>query len=103
MKQELRLYSEVVVQEILKVHMLKVVACLMQYDINAVCCCGTFTKFGVNECDLLSISLSFYLSPEGQQQLHLFLSSHSSKSLEDARRLSENLLDTISVECGVSR
>ncbi|XP_030482499.2 protein RIK isoform X1 [Cannabis sativa] len=40
---------------------------------------------------------------EEQQQLHLFLSSHSSKSLEDARRLSENLLDTISIECGVSR
>ncbi|PON46176.1 KH domain containing protein [Parasponia andersonii] len=40
---------------------------------------------------------------EGQQQLHLFLSSNSSKSLEDARRLSENLLDTISVECGVPR
>ncbi|XP_062106498.1 protein RIK isoform X2 [Humulus lupulus] len=38
-----------------------------------------------------------------EPQLHLFLSSHSSKSLEDARRLSENLLDTISVECGVSR
>ncbi|XP_024016883.1 protein RIK isoform X3 [Morus notabilis] len=40
---------------------------------------------------------------EGQQRLHLFLSSNNPKSLEDARRLAENLLDTISVECGVSR
>ncbi|KAF3444857.1 hypothetical protein FNV43_RR14550 [Rhamnella rubrinervis] len=42
-------------------------------------------------------------SGEGQQQLHLFLSSSNSKSLNDAKRLAENLLDTISVECGVSR
>lgn len=51
-------------------------------------------------------SIIYYLLlflTEGQQQLHLFLSSNNPKSLEDARRLAENLLDTISVECGVSR
>ncbi|KAJ0099759.1 hypothetical protein Patl1_21726 [Pistacia atlantica] len=37
------------------------------------------------------------------QPLHLFLSSSNPKSLEDAKRLAENLLDTISVECGASR
>ncbi|TXG57687.1 hypothetical protein EZV62_015516 [Acer yangbiense] len=44
--------------------------------------------------------------PQGeelQQPLHLFLSSNNPKSLEDAKRLAENLLDTISVECGASR
>ncbi|KAE8021804.1 hypothetical protein FH972_007665 [Carpinus fangiana] len=40
---------------------------------------------------------------EGQQPLHLFLSSNNPKSLEDAKRLAENLLDTISVECCASR
>ncbi|KAF5725405.1 protein RIK isoform X2 [Tripterygium wilfordii] len=35
--------------------------------------------------------------------LHLFLSSTNSKGLEDAKRLAENLLDTISLECGASR
>ncbi|GMY12905.1 protein RIK isoform X1 [Fagus crenata] len=39
---------------------------------------------------------------EGQQPLHLFLSSNNPKSLEDAKRLAENLLDTISLECGAS-
>ncbi|KAL9233729.1 hypothetical protein vseg_008687 [Gypsophila vaccaria] len=42
-------------------------------------------------------------SEEGQQPLHLFLSSNNQKSLEDARLLAENLLDTISRECGASR
>ncbi|KAK8958487.1 hypothetical protein KSP40_PGU019858 [Platanthera guangdongensis] len=37
------------------------------------------------------------------QQLHLYLSSTNSKSLEAARSLAENLLDTISAECGASR
>lgn len=40
---------------------------------------------------------------DGPQPLHLFLSSNNSKSLEDARLLAENLLDTISTECGASR
>uniref|UniRef100_A0A2P2LTF2 Protein RIK n=2 Tax=Rhizophora mucronata TaxID=61149 RepID=A0A2P2LTF2_RHIMU len=40
---------------------------------------------------------------EVQQPLHLFLSASNSKSLEDAKRLAENLLDTISLECGASR
>ncbi|KAH9625282.1 hypothetical protein KSS87_009040 [Heliosperma pusillum] len=40
---------------------------------------------------------------EGQQPLHLFLSSNNQKSLEDARLLAENLLDTISQECGATR
>ncbi|KAJ0981968.1 hypothetical protein J5N97_010223 [Dioscorea zingiberensis] len=38
-----------------------------------------------------------------QEPLHLFLSSSNPKSLEDARILAENLLDTICVECGASR
>ncbi|XP_058080270.1 protein RIK isoform X2 [Magnolia sinica] len=45
-------------------------------------------------------------SPHGeeiQQTLHLYLSSTNPKSLEDAKLLAENLLDTISVECGASR
>ncbi|KAI6670365.1 hypothetical protein NL676_005250 [Syzygium grande] len=40
---------------------------------------------------------------EGQQPLHLFLSSNNAKSLESAKSLAENLLDTISLECGGSR
>ncbi|KAG6716580.1 hypothetical protein I3842_04G056300 [Carya illinoinensis] len=43
------------------------------------------------------------LREEGQQPLHLFLSSNNPKGVEDAKRLAENLLDTISVECGASR
>ncbi|XP_042975335.1 protein RIK-like isoform X3 [Carya illinoinensis] len=43
------------------------------------------------------------LGEEGQQPLHLFLSSNNPKGVEDAKRLAENLLDTISVECGASR
>ncbi|WJX75320.1 hypothetical protein P8452_58864 [Trifolium repens] len=38
-----------------------------------------------------------------QQPMHLFLSSNNAKSLEDAKCLAENLLDTISMECGASR
>ncbi|XP_050380893.1 protein RIK isoform X2 [Argentina anserina] len=41
--------------------------------------------------------------PEGQKPLHLLLSSNNLKSLEDARLLAEHLLNTISVECGISR
>ncbi|XP_020678491.1 protein RIK isoform X1 [Dendrobium catenatum] len=40
---------------------------------------------------------------DAQQPLHLYLSSTNSKSLEAARSLAENLLDTISAECAVSR
>ncbi|XVE68294.1 hypothetical protein DITRI_Ditri09bG0056000 [Diplodiscus trichospermus] len=40
---------------------------------------------------------------EAQQPVHLFLSSNNPKSLDDAKRLAENLLDTISVEFGASR
>lgn len=40
---------------------------------------------------------------DGQQLMHLFLSSNNAKSLEDAKFLAENLLDTISVECGALR
>ncbi|GAV65685.1 hypothetical protein CFOL_v3_09199 [Cephalotus follicularis] len=43
------------------------------------------------------------LGEEVHQQLHLFLSSNNPKSLEDAKLLAENLMDTISVECGMSR
>ncbi|CAI0432027.1 unnamed protein product [Linum tenue] len=40
---------------------------------------------------------------ESQQPLHLFLSSTNSRSLEHAQSLAENLLQTIRLECGVSR
>ncbi|MQL72888.1 hypothetical protein Taro_005262 [Colocasia esculenta] len=40
---------------------------------------------------------------DAQASLHLYLSGSNSKSLEDARILAENLLDTICLECGVSR
>ncbi|KAG2283829.1 hypothetical protein Bca4012_052517 [Brassica carinata] len=40
---------------------------------------------------------------EAQQQLHLLLSSSNSKNIDDAKRLAENLMDTISVEFGASR
>lgn len=40
---------------------------------------------------------------ESQQPLHLFLSASNPKSLEDAKRLADNLLDTISEEFGVPR
>ncbi|PIN14529.1 putative RNA-binding protein, partial [Handroanthus impetiginosus] len=40
---------------------------------------------------------------ETQQPLHLLLSSNDPKSLERAKLLAENLLDTISAECGASR
>ncbi|CAI9276915.1 unnamed protein product [Lactuca saligna] len=40
---------------------------------------------------------------EEQQSLHLFLSSSNPKSLEHAKLLAENLLDTICAECGASR
>lgn len=43
------------------------------------------------------------LVADGQQPMHLFLSSNNAKSLEQAKSLAENLLDTISVECGASR
>ncbi|KAK4776444.1 hypothetical protein SAY86_005132 [Trapa natans] len=39
----------------------------------------------------------------GEQPLHIFLSSNNPKSLEDAKCLAENLLDTISIECGAPR
>ncbi|XP_076905593.1 protein RIK-like isoform X2 [Bidens hawaiensis] len=38
-----------------------------------------------------------------EQPLHLFLSSSNPKSLEHAKLLAENLLDTICAECGASR
>lgn len=40
---------------------------------------------------------------EGQQPLHLLLSSNNAKSLERAKLLAENLLDTICAEIGASR
>ncbi|XP_068656623.1 protein RIK isoform X2 [Aristolochia californica] len=46
-------------------------------------------------------------SPHGvddtQQPLHLYLTSNNIRSLEAAKLLAENLLDTISAECGASR
>nr|XP_043608753.1 protein RIK [Erigeron canadensis] len=43
------------------------------------------------------------LNSEEKQALHLFLSSNNPKSLEHAKLLAENLLDTICAECGASR
>ncbi|CAN6470807.1 unnamed protein product [Victoria cruziana] len=43
------------------------------------------------------------LSGEESQPLHLYLSSNNLKSLEAAKLLAENLLDTISMECGSTR
>lgn len=43
------------------------------------------------------------LLADAQQPLHLLLSSNDPKSLEHAKLLAENLLDTISGECGASR
>ncbi|KAF3540407.1 hypothetical protein F2Q69_00024624 [Brassica cretica] len=40
---------------------------------------------------------------EAHQPLHLLLSSSNPKSIDDAKRLAENLMDTISVEFGASR
>jgi len=48
-------------------------------------------------------NLVMFLLADGQQPLHLFLSSNNAKSLEDAKLLAENLLDTICTECGASR
>ncbi|KAJ0245428.1 Protein RIK [Hirschfeldia incana] len=48
-------------------------------------------------------SLENQHSEEAQQPLHLFLSSSNPKSIDDAKRLAENLMDTISVEFGASR
>lgn len=50
-----------------------------------------------------SLSLTLFFLSELQQPLHLYLSSNNLKSLEDAKLLAENLLDTISIECGASR
>lgn len=52
---------------------------------------------------LFSNSLSVVVVAEAQQPLHLFLSSNNPKSLDDAKRLAENLLDTISIEFGAAR
>ena len=51
----------------------------------------------------IQFSIDLFSVLDGQQPMHLFLSSNNAKSLEDAKFLAENLLDTISVECGASR
>ncbi|XP_024006898.1 protein RIK isoform X2 [Eutrema salsugineum] len=48
-------------------------------------------------------SLENQHSEEALQPLHLLLSSSNPKSIDDAKRLAENLMDTISVEFGASR
>ncbi|XP_056853280.1 protein RIK-like isoform X3 [Raphanus sativus] len=48
-------------------------------------------------------SLENQHNEEAQQPLHLLLSSSNPKSVDDAKRLAENLMDTISVEFGASR
>uniref|UniRef100_A0A1J3JL94 Protein RIK n=1 Tax=Noccaea caerulescens TaxID=107243 RepID=A0A1J3JL94_NOCCA len=48
-------------------------------------------------------SLENQHAEEAQQPLHLLLSSNNPKSIDDAKRLAENLMDTISVEFGASR
>lgn len=75
---------------------------------------GTFFICGIQtfEGNYISVQLTFVIFAfqfdlfsvlDGQQPMHLFLSSNNAKSLEDAKFLAENLLDTISVECGASR
>ncbi|XP_071913199.1 protein RIK-like isoform X1 [Coffea arabica] len=57
---------------------------------------------GSGYCDSVQDD-AFTLFVEGQQPLHLLLSSSNAKSLERAKLLAENLLDTISAEFGASR
>lgn len=66
----------------------------------------TFERNVIQHCIFyiyVVLKLSYFLVADGQQPMHLFLSSNNLKSLEDARCLAENLLDTISMECGASR
>uniref|UniRef100_A0A2P2LTD1 Uncharacterized protein MANES_02G054700 n=2 Tax=Rhizophora mucronata TaxID=61149 RepID=A0A2P2LTD1_RHIMU len=63
----------------------------------------TFIYFCMLDFPLSRTTAAFLSCSEVQQPLHLFLSASNSKSLEDAKRLAENLLDTISLECGASR
>lgn len=51
----------------------------------------------------LKILIAIAILVEAQQPLHLLLSSNDPISLERAKLLAENLLDTISAECGASR
>lgn len=97
MKQEQLSYSEGVVQEILIVYMAKVspFSCSMIFS-TSLLILPRVVLFVVSR-------ISSILLAEGQLPLHLFLSSNNLKSLDDARLLAEHLLDTISVECGVSR
>lgn len=75
---------------------------------------GTFFICGIQtfEGNYISVQITFVIFAfqfdlfsvlDGQQPMHLFLSSNNAKSLEDAKFLAENLLDTISMECGASR
>lgn len=52
---------------------------------------------------MFGIIFTFIFMTLGEQPLHLFLSSNNKKSLDDAKSLAENLLDTISAEYGASR
>lgn len=51
----------------------------------------------------VNISIASALLAEAPQPLHLLLSSNDPIGLERAKLLAENLLDTISAECGASR
>lgn len=68
------------------------------------CHCGLFCWHLPLPClNPLVIFLCFALPAATPQPLHLFLSSNDAKSLERAKLLAENLLDTISAEFGASR
>lgn len=100
MKQEQLSYSEGVVQELLIVYMAKV----SPFSCSMILL--QFTSLLILPRVVLFVifsRMSSILLAEGQLPLHLFLSSNNLKSLDDARLLAEHLLDTISVECGVSR
>lgn len=98
MKQEQQLNLEDVVQEATNAQMEKVLSSFVWSELFKECYFSiSYDIYGFH------FSIWFLLVADGQQPLHLFLSSTNAKSLEDAKLLAENLLDTICVECGASR
>jgi len=98
MKQEQQLYWEDMVQETMNAWMQKVPSHFSDLDFWRACYFIIVHLFIVYIFHLIT-----FLVADGQQPLHLLLSSNNAKSLEDAKLLAENLLDTICTECGASR
>lgn len=65
--------------------------------------CITFELCYLDVLIAVNISIASALLAEAPQPLHLLLSSNDPIGLERAKLLAENLLDTISAECGASR